>query len=94
MAEIKDLIKSIVEKNPVDFNDTFNTLMQEKAADAVLSYKEYIASNMYNVAESIEEDEEDNEDIDLEDEDFEDIDLDDIDFEDIDLDGDEDESEA
>ena len=70
MPNTIDLIGQALEKNPVDFADTFSQLISQKAADAVAEKKVEMAQNMY--AEP-EETTDDDDDIDF------DIDFDDLD---------------
>ena len=91
MADTTDLLSHAFEKNPVDFADTFNQLMQQKAQAAVENHRITLAQSIYGEGETTEddvdlEDEASEEDFDFSDEDLEDIDdLDDIDLEDLDL---------
>ena len=93
MSDVNDLLGLAIEKNPVDFADTFNNLIQQKQAEALEARREEIAQSMYTPAfeadgEEIETDDFDDvaDDIDLDDDAFDDIDLDDLDIEDLDLD--------
>lgn len=98
MANITDLLDYAVEKNPVDFADTFNQLLQQRALDAIESHKESLAQSIYSEGEPDVEDDDvgdefsDEELDDLGDEDDDlDLDFDDLDLEDLeDLDLDDD----
>lgn len=92
MPTTTELLGLAIDKNPVDFADTFNTLMMQKAAEAIDARQVDLAQSIYGAAEEPEEEDEfedfDVEDIDDEDasdEDFDDIDLDldDLDIEDF-----------
>ena len=97
MADATDLLNYAYEKNPVDFADTFNQLMQQRTQDALAAHKVTLAQSVYGESEALEaeddledvgEDEFDDSDDDLEDfdddEEFDD-DLDDLDLDDLDL---------
>lgn len=101
MADTTDLLGHAFEKNPVDFADTFNQLMQQKAQDAVEAHRITLAQSIHG-GEGVDleaDDEFDGDDVgddefefsddeleDLDDED--DLDLDDLDLDDLDLDDD------
>lgn len=95
MPTTTDLLSQAIDKNPVDFNDTFNQIMMQKAQDAIEARKIDLAHAIYgDSAEADEDDDFDMDDVelesdgDLEDEEFdlEDLeDLADLDLEDIDL---------
>ena len=104
MADTTDLLGFAVEKNPVDFADAFNQLMQQKAQDAVENHRVTLAQAIYGEFEE-PEDAEDDVDVDDDDDDFDysddelddeldddldDLDLDDLDLDDLDLDDNED----
>ena len=90
MPTTTDLIGLAIDKNPVDFADTFNTIMMQKAADAINVAHVETAQSMYGQAagetEAADEvDEfEDIEDADDTEEDF-DFDTDDLDLDDLDI---------
>lgn len=97
MSDVNDLLGLAIEKNPVDFADTFNNLIQQKQAEALEARKVELAQSMYTPAfeadgEEVETDEFDgiaDDDIELDDdafEDMDDVDLDELDLEDLDLD--------
>lgn len=67
MADIKDLINSVLEKNPVDFNSIFSEIIHERAIERLQDERISVADRIYNgVEESVDED-------DLEDIDFDDL---------------------
>lgn len=102
MADTTDLLNHAFEKNPVDFADTFNQLMQQKAQDAVEAHRITLAQAIHGGEDPVDEDDLDDDidgDVgedefefsedeleDLGDEDDLDLDLDDLDLEDLDLD--------
>ena len=105
MADTTDLLGFAVEKNPVDFADTFNQLMQQKAQEAVSNHRVTLAQSIYGEPEETEtvEDEDgdvvdtdddsvddDDTDFDISDDELDDFDLDDLDLNDLDLDDNED----
>jgi hypothetical protein len=90
MPTTNDLIGLAIDKNPVDFADTFNNLMMQKAVDAVERRSIEIAQSVYGSDAGPEEDEfedfdatEGDDDIDLDVEFDDDLDLDDLDIEDF-----------
>ena len=80
MPDTTDLIGLAIDKNPVDFADTLDTLLRQKAVDALADKKVEIAQSIYD--ETPEEDTNDDDDIDISDLDLDDIDLD---LDDLDL---------
>lgn len=85
MPTTTELLGLAIDKNPVDFADTFNNIMMQKAAEAIDARQVDLAQSIYGDQQAPEEDE-------FEDFDIEDLDDDDAseeDFEDIDLDLDE-----
>lgn len=90
MSEVNDLLGFAIEKNPIDFADAFNNIIQQKAADALEAHRIELAQSMYASEEEVESSEDDDDvDFDYDDDDFEDLDdeeLDDLDIEDLDLD--------
>ena len=103
MSDTTDLLGHAFEKNPVDFADAFNQLMQQKAQAAVENHRITLAQSIYSdgtepaeddvdledEADETTEDDFDFSDEDLEDiDDLEDLDLEDLDLEDLDLDDD------
>lgn len=96
MPTTTDLIGLAIDKNPVDFADTFNQIIMQKATDALEARKVEMANAVYGAEETaedpeddfedyeeIEDDSEDQEDFDDDDDlDIEDLDLDDLDLED------------
>lgn len=91
MPTTTELLGLAIDKNPVDFADTLNTILMQKAAEAIDAKQVELAQSIYGAQEEPEEDEfedfdvEDIDDEDASDEDFEDIDLDldDLDIEDF-----------
>lgn len=83
MTDTTDLIGLAIDKNPVDFADALDTLLRQKAADAIADKKIELAQSIYG--EDPEEDTEINDDdtVDVADLDLDDIDLD---LDDLDLD--------
>lgn len=95
MSDVNDLLGLAIDKNPIDFADTFNNLIQQKQAEALEARRVELAQSMYTPAFEADSDEvdtddfEDNDDIDLDDDAFEDMDdadLDELDLDDLDLD--------
>jgi len=91
MPTTNDLIGLAIDKNPVDFADTFNNLMMQKAVDAVELRSIELAQSVYGSEAGPEEDEfedyetaeGDDDGADLEVEFDDDLDLDDLDLEDF-----------
>jgi hypothetical protein len=77
MTDTADLIGLAINKNPVDFADTLDTLLRQKASDAIADKKVELAQDIYG--------EEQPEDTDAENDDL-DVDIADLDLDDIDLD--------
>lgn len=91
MPDVNDLLGFAIDKNPVDFADTVNAMLQQKAAAAVEDRRVELAQSLYAEPEDnddVGEDEFDFSDDDLDgaDEDIDDLDLDDLDLDDLDLD--------
>jgi hypothetical protein len=91
MPDTTDLLGLAIDKNPVDFADTFDAILRDKAITALENKKIELAQSIYG-------DPEDTDDLDLDDVDFDeddlddlDLDLDDLDLDDLDLGSDEDE---
>lgn len=82
MTDTTDLIGLAIDKNPVDFADALDTILRQKAADALADKKVELAQSIYG--EDPEEDTEINDDdtVDVADLDLDDIDLD---LDDLDL---------
>lgn len=84
-----DLLGLAIDKNPVDFADTFNQIMMQKAQDAIEAKRTELAQAIYGESEEPDLDDDDvgEEEFDLDDDDL-DLDLDDddvdVDFEDVD----------
>lgn len=99
MPSTTDLLSHAVNKNPVDFADTFDTLVRQRALEAIDAKKIELAHSIYgeepdaveddtptyDFADNASDDVVEFDDIDLEDLDLDD--LDDIDDLDIDLEG-------
>jgi hypothetical protein len=91
MPTTTELLGLAVDKNPVDFADTFNNIMMQKAAEAIDAKQVEMAQSLYGDQVEPEEDEFEDFDVDdvdnedASDEDFDDIDLDldDLDIEDF-----------
>lgn len=87
MADISDLIGNAIDKNPVDFADTFNQLIQQKQLDAIQARRVELAKEVYGSPEDeldgAEDESEDSDEWPEDISDLEDLDIDDID---IDLD--------
>ncbi len=90
MSDINDLVGFAINKNPVDFADAFNSIVQQKAAAALEAHRVEMAQSMYASAEENEDPDDVGEDeFEFTDDDFEDmddVDLDDLDLDDLDLD--------
>jgi len=52
---VSDLIVSATEQKPVEFQNTFNDIMVDRIATAVDNYRNDVAQNMFNGAESSED---------------------------------------
>lgn len=83
MPTTTELLGLAIDKNPVDFADTFNTLMMQKAAEAIDARQVEMAQSIYGDQVGPEDEDEfddfdadDVTDDDASDEDFDDIDLD------------------
>lgn len=95
MPTTLDLLSHAINKNPVEFGDTFDQIVRAKALDAIEARKEEVAQSIYGGEEPTEdndvenvtaqEDDVDN-DVDADDDTFTNDDLDDVDLDDIDLD--------
>lgn len=91
MPTTDDLLGQAIEKNPVDFADTLNNILMQKAHERIEQHRVELAQAIYGdddddleaSVDDAEDDDFDLDDIDLEDLDIDDIDLDDIDLEDI-----------
>lgn len=83
MTDTADLIGLAINKNPVDFADTLDTLLRQKAADAIADKKVELAQSIYGEEQPEDTDtENDDSDVDIADLDLDDIDLD---LDDLDL---------
>ena len=104
MADTTDLLGFAIEKNPVDFADTLNQMLQQKAQDAVEAHRITLAQAIHGGEDTPEDedfDADETEEVgddefdfsedeleDLGDEDDIDLDLEDLDLDDLDLDDD------
>jgi hypothetical protein len=97
MADTTDLLGLAIEKNPVDFADTLNQMLQQKAQSAVEAHRVTLAQSIYgeeDTTDDVEDAEEDEFEFsedeldDLGDEEDLDLDLEDLDLDDLDLDDD------
>jgi hypothetical protein len=102
MADTTDLLGFAIEKNPVDFADALNQMMQQKAQQALEAHRVTLAQAIHGGEEpedvdldaetdDVGDDEfdfSDDELDDLGDDDDLDLDLEDLDLEDLDLDDD------
>lgn len=91
MSDVNDLLGFAIDKNPIDFADTFNNIIQQKQLDALEARRIELAQSMYVPADEVDEDPDDvgEDDFEYTEDDFEDMDdseLDDLDIEDLDLD--------
>lgn len=92
MPDIADLLGFAIEKNPVDFSDTFDQIIRQKAVDALDARKVEMAQAIYGTEEDAEDDQTefvpDGDDVEFGDDgdDDGDIDLGDLDLDDIDID--------
>jgi hypothetical protein len=87
MTDTTDLVGFAIEKSPVDFADTLNQLLVQKAQEKVEAHRVTLAQSIYDDVEP--ETDEDDFDVDDDDDfDFDDDDLDGLDDDDLDdLDG-------
>jgi len=76
MTDTTDLIGQAIDRSPIDFADTLDTLLRQKAIDALADKKIELANSIYG--------ENPEEDTDFDDDDY--VDIDDLDLDDIDLD--------
>lgn len=87
MPNVTDLLGLAIDSNPVDFADTLNGILQNKAMEAIANKRIEVAQGTYDGPDETQDDEYDlplpEDDVDL---DIEDLDLDDLDLEDLDLD--------
>ena len=83
MADTNDLLNYALDKNPVEFANTFDAILRQKAVQAIEDRRIEIAQSIYAPEEEQqfepEYTEDDLDELDVDVEDFEDIDLDDID---------------
>lgn len=90
MSDTTDLLGNAIDKNPVDFADAFNDIMQQRAAAALEAKKIELAQSMYGEPEETEMNDDDfdftEDDFDDSDDEDLDIDLEDLDLDDLDID--------
>lgn len=79
MSDINDLIKSSIEKSPVDFSSALDDILNQKAQEAIEVRRIEIAQGLYGEPEEVNAEANDDEDLDI---DIGDLDTD-IDLEDI-----------
>lgn len=91
MSDINDLVGFAIDKNPVEFTESFNDILSSKIEEAVNARRVELAQSLYS--EDADDDAVDSDDdfeytdADLEDTDLDtDLDLDDIDVSDLDSD--------
>lgn len=101
MADTTDLLGFAIEKNPVDFADTLNQMLQQKAQEAIEAHRVTLAQSIYGEDEATDDVDNDEFDFsedeldDLGDDEDLDLDLEDLDLDDLDLDDDnEDDTDA
>lgn len=83
MTDITDLLNHAASKNPVDFADTFNQLMMQKAQEAISNHRITLAQSVYGGEDQNETDDVEDEDFEFDEDDFDLEDLDDEEFDDI-----------
>lgn len=94
MADTTDLIGLAIDKNPVDFASTFDSILRDKSIAALENMKIELAQSIYGEPEGSDEDVDtdvdSDDEFDFEDDDIDDLDLDldDLDLDDLDLDSD------
>lgn len=91
MADTTDLLNHAFEKNPVDFADAFNQLMQQKAQDALEAHRVTLAQSIHGGEETVDQDDDldadDSDDVGDDEFEFSDDELEDLgDEDDLDLD--------
>lgn len=91
MSDVNDLLGFAVDKNPVDFANAFNDILQQKTAAALEARRVELAQSVYTASEDENDDPDDvgEDEFEYTDDDFEDMDdteLDDLDLDDLDLD--------
>lgn len=98
MPETIDLVGQAIEKNPVDFKDTFDQLMRQRIVDSLENKKIELAQSIYGMPETDDADDlddiddvgDDDFDVDADEDDVDDdLDFDDLDLDDLDIDLDE-----
>ncbi len=79
MTTTADLINYAINKNPIEFEDAFNDILMQKAANAVSELRQDVAANIYSDEESEDDFDDETDDFDGELEDLDlDVDLDDL----------------
>jgi len=78
MADINDMIDSVLSKNPVDFNTALKDIMGQKTTEAIELARIETAQSIYGEVEDSDADTTDDDELDF--------DLDDLDLDDLDLD--------
>ena len=86
MADTTDLLGFAIEKNPVDFADTLNQMLQQKAQDAVEAHRITLAQAIHGGEYPVEDADDDLDDVGDDDFEFSDDELDDLGDDDLDLD--------
>lgn len=83
MTDTTNLIGLAINKNPVDFADTLDTLLRQKAVDVIANKKIELAQGIYDEGQPEDTDVDDDSDVNIDDLDLDDInlDLDDLDLE-------------
>lgn len=82
MTDTTNLIGLAIDKNPVDFADAIDTILRQKAAEALDNKKIEFAQSIYGEDPEENDSNDDDSDVDIADLDLDDIDLD---LEDLDL---------
>jgi hypothetical protein len=82
MTDTTDLIGLAIDRNPVDFADALDTLLRQKAMDAIETHKVDLAQSIYGEDPEETDPNDDDSDVDIDDFDLGDIDLD---LDDLDL---------
>jgi hypothetical protein len=57
-ARLVDLIKFSSNQNPIEFEDTFKSILQDRVASAIDNKKAELASRMFSPAQEIESEDE------------------------------------
>lgn len=83
MPNVTDLLGLAIDSNPVDFADTLNGILQDKAMEAIANKRIEVAQGTYDGPDDEYDLPLPEDDVDL---DIDDLDLDDLGLEDLDLD--------